>query len=653
MIRPALAAALALTPLAPAAPAARPVAPAHTAAVQGHDFVVDGKPFQILSASIHYERIPRADWPDRLAKLKAMGLNTVTTYVFWSAHEPTPGHFDFSGQNDIAAFIREAQRAGLFVLLRPGPYICAEWELGGYPSWLLKTPAVVLRSPDPRMTAATDRFFTELGKQIKPLLLQNGGPILATQVENEYGSFGDDHAYVERIHHMLLEHDLAAPILYTADGPTLIPKGGLPELPAVINFGTGEAKESFAQLATIRPDGPRMSGEYWAGWFDHWGHPHETRSAQQETDEITWMLNQGYSMNLYMGDGGTSFGWRNGANSNGTNYEPDTTSYDYDAPIAENGDLTPKYFAFQQAFRNAAHAPASTTAPDLAKTMPRAVYPVAPITQSASLWDNLPAPTHSPDVLTMEDLDQSYGDILYTTRVPNESYIFRLPGLHDYAQVYLENKLIGTLDRRLGTDTLTLPCSSNGFPRDTDTPTQTVCPPVKGSHRLRTLQILVENTGRVNYTAAIHNERKGLLQNPTLNGTPLHNWQIYSLPFTGPTDPAHFQYAARPCSGPCFFRTTMSVPPADESTFARGRQHRPDTYLDLSGNAKGFVWINDQPLGRFWSIGPQYSLWTPGAWLHPGDNTVLLYDMQATGAPHLSSALNWIAAPTVLVPAGQ
>ncbi len=624
-------------------------APHHTAAVAGNAFLVDGRPFQIRSAAIHYIRIPRADWPDRLAKLKAMGLNTVETYVFWNAHEPTPGDFDFSGQNDIAAFIQEAQRAGLFVLLRPGPYICAEWELGGYPSWLLKDRSLVLRSQDAKLTAATERWFTELGKQIKPLLLQNGGPILATQVENEYGSFGDDHAYMELIHAMLLRHDLAAPILYTADGPLLIPKGGLPELPAVINFGTGDARASFAQLATLRPTGPRMTGEYWDGWFDHWGEQHQTRSAAAEVDELTWMLAQGFSFNLYMGDGGTSFGWRNGANAHGTGYQPDTTSYDYDAPIAEDGDLTPKFFAFRKSIAAATGVTPPEPPP---ATMPRTTYPVAPITESASLWDNLPGPVTSPAPLAMEDLDQAYGDILYTHLVPNEGGVLALHGLHDYAQIYLDHVLVGTLDRRLGQDTITIPATThNGFPptgENTRLPPSGIRP--GGSVKYRELEILVENSGRMNFTVAIRTERKGLLENPTIAGKTLTNWQNFSLPFTGPTDPAHFHYTAAPCSGPCLFRTTLSVSPTGITTLGG---HLPDTYLDLSGNAKGFVWINNQPLGRFWSIGPQYSLWAPGAWLHPGDNTVILFDLKADGAPHLRSVQNWVAAPSLPSTAGQ
>jgi len=267
----------------------------HTFVAQGKQFLFDGKPYQVISGEMHYPRVPRAYWRDRFRKARAMGLNTITTYVFWNLHEPRPGVFDFSGQNDIAEYIREAQQEGLNVILRPGPYVCAEWELGGYPSWLLKDRSIVLRSRDAKYTAAVERWFTRLAKEITPLLLRNGGPIIAVQVENEYGSFGDDHEYVAGLKSLLQKTGMAPDVLYTADGPEQIPNGSLPELPAVINFGTGNAKHSFEILDSIRPDGPHMSGEYWAGWFDHWGEKHHETDGQKEAAELEWMLSQGYS----------------------------------------------------------------------------------------------------------------------------------------------------------------------------------------------------------------------------------------------------------------------------------------------------------------------------------------------------------------------
>src|SRR5271157_3336230 len=316
-------------------------------AVHEGQFLLNGKPFQIISGEMHYTRIPRAYWRDRFRMAKAMGLNTVTTYTFWTAHEPRPGVYDFTGNNDVAEFIREAQQEGLYVILRPGPYVCAEWEFGGYPAWLLHDPKMVVRTLNPAFIAAADRWLHHLGEELAPLQIGNGGPIIAVQVENEYGSFGSDHAYMEQIHHLLLSSGFDRAMLYTADGASQLEKGSLPELPAVINFGGGDAKSEFAILAKVRPTGPRMCGEYWDGWFDHWGAEHHVTNAAKEAAELKWMLEQGYSVNLYMFHGGTSFGWMNGANSNGKDYQPDTTSYDYDAPISESGELKPKFFLFR------------------------------------------------------------------------------------------------------------------------------------------------------------------------------------------------------------------------------------------------------------------------------------------------------------------
>jgi beta-galactosidase len=332
-------------------PAQTPSASHHTFGVANGQFQFDGKPYQILSGEMHYPRVPRAYWRDRFRKARAMGLNTITTYVFWNLHEPRPGVYDFSGQNDLYAYIREAQQEGLNVILRPGPYVCAEWDLGGYPSWLLKDRNLTLRSTDPKYLAAMNEWFARLAKELSPLLLSNGGPIIAIQVENEYGSFGDDHSYMEAVKTALLKSGLARPetLLYTADGPEQVPNGSLPELPAVINFGTGDAAQGFAALKKLRPAGPFMTGEYWAGWFDHWGEHHHTTPVAANASEYEWILQQGYSVSMYMFHGGTSFGFMNGANSNGTNYEPDTTSYDYDAPLDESGQPTPKFTAFREA----------------------------------------------------------------------------------------------------------------------------------------------------------------------------------------------------------------------------------------------------------------------------------------------------------------
>ncbi len=565
----------------------QPAHATHTFTVSGKQFLFDGKAYQIISGEMHYPRVPRAYWRDRFRKARAMGLNTITTYVFWNLHEPRPGVYDFAGQNDIAEYIREAQQEGLNVILRPGPYVCAEWELGGYPSWLLKDRNVILRSSEPGYTAEVERWFTRLGKEITPLLLRNGGPIIAVQVENEYGSFGDDHAYMQALKKLLEKTGMAPDVLYTADGPEEIPNGSLPELPAVINFGTGEAKTSFAVADKLRPDGPRMTGEYWDGWFDHWGEKHHETNGAKEAAELEWMLGQGYSVSMYMFHGGTSFGWMNGANSNGANYEPDTTSYDYDGPLDEQGTPRQKYFLFRDVIARVTGQPA----PALAADTPTQTFPVASTIESASLWRNLPKPIESDTLLTMEDMDQSYGYVLYRTRLDaGAGGELVIDGLHDYAQVYVDQKLVGTLDRRLATSRLSLPAAK----------------------RAATLDILVENNGRVNFTKVIRGERKGITGKVTLGGKEPKHWQVFSLPMD---DVAKVEFAQGPCDGPCFHRTQL-----DASAPA-------DTYLDTTALHKGEVWVNRRPLGRFWSVGPQHALYLPAPWLKAGRNEIIFFDL--------------------------
>ncbi|MDE3149897.1 MAG: beta-galactosidase [Acidobacteriota bacterium] len=575
-----------------AAPAPAPSASApsaHSFRVENGKFLLNGKPFQIIAGSMHYSRVPRAYWRARLRMAKAMGLNTITTYVFWNLHEPRPGVYDFSGRYDLAEFIREAQSEGLYVILRPGPYVCAEWEWGGYPAWLLKQHGIVVRSIDPKFMQPARRWLMRLGQELAPLQIGNGGPIIAVQVENEYGSFGSDHNYMEQIHHAILDAGFTKALLYTADGPSQLPNGALPELPAVINFGPGDAKRGFETLHRLRPNGPFMTGEYWDGWFDHWGEKHHTTNAQQQADEIAWMLNQGYSINMYMFHGGTSFGWMNGANMDHGKYEPDVTSYDYDAPLDESGRPTSKYYLFRDVIAKAT----GIAPPPVPATAAPVAVPAIPLRQSVSLWSTLPAPVPSTQILSMEDVDQAYGYILYRTVIadPVEGDLV-LDQLHDYARIYANGTLLGTLDRRLGQNRLHVD--------------------LKG--RNTRLDILVENTGRVNFTTAIRGERQGITHQVALAGKPLTGWQIYSLPMSAPEK---LPFRAADCTGACFYRGTLHVDRAG------------DTFLDTGSFTKGFVWVNGHPLGRIWNIGPQRTLYLPGPWLRKGDNDVIVFDLQS------------------------
>jgi beta-galactosidase len=563
-------------------------ASAHILRASGDHFEMDGKPFQIISGAIHYSRVPRAYWRDRLRKARAMGLNTVETYVFWNLHEPSPGVFDFSGQNDIAEFIREAQHEGLFVILRPGPYVCAEWDFGGYPAWLLREPGMEVRTANPAFIAAASRWLHRLGQELAPLQSGNGGPIIAVQVENEYGSFGSDHNYMEQIHHLLLDSGFDKAMLYTADGADELENGSLPELPAVINFGTGDAKTEFAKLAKIRPNGPRMCGEYWDGWFDHYGDGHHTASAETEAADLKWMLEQGDSVNLYMFHGGTSLGWMNGANSNGHNYEPDTTSYDYDAPVSEGGSLSPKFYLFRDVIRKVT----GVNPPDPPDPITVHAFDPIQLSRSASLCDNLPTPTESKQILSMEDVGQSYGYILYRTNVAHaQSGQLEIDELHSYAQIYIDGQLAGTLDRRLNQSAL----------------------PIQVTHDNARLDILVENTGRVNFGHQFPHERAGITHQVLFAGNVLTDWQIYSLSMQNVDA---LTYAADKCNGACFYQATFEVDgPAD-------------TYFDTESLGKGEVFVNGRPLGRFWNVGPQGALYLPAPWLKKGGNQIVVFDLE-------------------------
>jgi beta-galactosidase len=583
-------AAAALSLIAIAVPRPVPAQTAHHLAAHAGRFLLDGEPIQIISGEMHYARSPRAYWRDRLRKARAMGLNTISTYVFWNFHESVPGHYDFSGRRDVAAFIRIAGEEGLHVILRPGPYVCAEWELGGYPAWLLADTAMVLRSTYPGFTRAAERWLDRLGQELTPLLASNGGPIIAVQVENEYGSFGSDTAYLAWQRDALRHAGFRDVLLYTADGRSQLPHGTLPDLPAVVNFGPGSAERSFAALHRFRPDEPLMSGEYWAGWFDQWGQPHQETDAARQTRELAWMLDRGYSVNLYMFHGGTTFGFMNGANIDHGAYHPQTSSYDYDAALDESGRPTPKYFAFRDVI--ARHEP-GVTLPPVPASPPTIAIPPFTLRGAASLWDELPAPVHTARPRSMEHVGQSYGYILYRTRVsgPRRGELV-IRDVRDYAQVYVNGALAGTLDRRLAQDSLALSIPEGGAQLD----------------------ILVENGGRVNYTTALRDERKGITHSVSFGGRELTGWDVFPLPMPVVPRP-HFTDRAAP-AGPAFYRATFHL------------EHVGDTFLDTRGWGKGTVWVNGHQLGRFWRIGPQQTLYLPAPWLREGENEVVVFDLE-------------------------
>lgn len=572
--------------------------------IQGDHFVLDGKPFQILSGEMHYARIPRAYWRDRMEMAKAMGLNTIATYVFWNVHEPEPGVWNFAGNADLPEFLRDAQQEGLQVILRAGPYSCAEWEFGGFPAWLLADPKMetALRSNDPAFMVPAERWIMKLGEEVAAYQVGRGGPIIAVQMENEYGDFGSDQGYLKHLREIFLKAGFTNALLFTTNPTHGEKNGSLPGTYAAVNFGIGHAAQSLDFLAHMRAGEPLFAAEYWPGWFDHWGQPHQTRPIAPQIADLETILSRGSSLNLYMFHGGTSFGFMSGASWTNNQYMPDVTSYDYDAPLDEAGHPTPKYYAYREVFAKYAGHPL----PPVPK--PPATIAVAPFTldESSSLWRNLPAPVksesiRSESIRSMEAYGQDYGFILYRIQLHAPLHgTLAIPALNDYARIYLDGKLVGTLDRRLKQDSLTLDSRSSSA----------------------NLDILVENDGRINSTRMMRHAQKGAPEGVTLDGKPLTGWQVYALPMTDFSNVRFYRSAQT--DGPAFYRGRFRVTSIG------------DTFLDVRSLHKGAVWINGHAIGRYWDIGPQDTLYVPGPWLHRGWNQIIVFDIDGVAAPHLA-----------------
>lgn len=590
---PALAALALFTSIAISAPLSPTPVP-HKVGTDQKDFLIDGKPIQIISGEMHYPRVPREYWRDRMQRIKAMGCNTLCTYIFWNMHEPKPGQWDFSGNLDIAEFCRIAQEEGLWVIARPGPYVCAEWEFGGFPSWLLKGRKIKVRSTDPEYMKPTMNYLGKVAEQLAPLQASKGGPIIMVQVENEYGAYGSDKEYLRAHMEAMKKGGLDSVLFYTADQPGCLKGGALPELPAALTFGSG-AKNAFDYFSKERPEGgPRMNGEFWCGWFDHWGAVHNPRSTEAYNKEFQWMLENGISVNFYMIHGGTSFGFMPGANGGKNKITPDITSYDYSAPISESGRLTERYYKFRESIEKHLGTP-------LPKPPADPVFitlPALSFNSSAGMFDNLPKPVTSQKPMIMEDLGQAYGFILYRTKVkgPMENARLSMESLHDRAIVLVDGKRMGTADRRHGQTSVTI-----SLP--------------EGEH---TLDILVENLGRINYGGAITTEYKGITESVTLNGKELLGFENYSLPCLD-RQVTKLPFTTRAPSGdqPVFHRTTFTV------------EKPGDTYLDMrDGWNKGVVWVNGHNLGRYWFVGPQQALYCPAPFLKKGENEIIVLDLQ-------------------------
>lgn len=570
---------------------------------RGDQFELDGRPFQVLAGEMHYPRVPRALWRDRMRKLKSLGLNTLSTYVFWNAHEQQRGQYDFSGNLDIAAYLRMAQEEGLWVCLRPGPYVCAEWENGGFPTWLFPDESVPARSTHPNYLQPVQTWFKRLGAEIKPLLISQGGPVILTQVENEYGSYGDgshdDKAHMQAIYKALTDAGFDG-AFYTADGAAVMKGGVIDGLPAAINFGTHDkAKGEFAKYRELRQQGPMMCGELWAGWFDHFGETHKNMPVEPLLESLEWMLSNKCSFSLYMFHGGTSWGFTAGANFQpDSQYAPDITSYDYDGVLDEAGRPTPKFHAVKALFQR--YLPEKNF-----HKMPQAEtffsIPRFRFTQRAALSQLYGKAISSEQPQSLESLGQDYGLVLYRHKLTKSVQgTLRFGDVRDFALVGLDNQHLGTLDRRFAETEMLLE-----------------------GKRKQQLDVLVDVMGRVNYGAWIGKDQKGLIGSVTLDNKPLEKWQHFSLPLD---DLTALRFSSDVIEGPAFYRAQFEV------------KEEAHTFLDMRGWGKGYVWLNGFNLGRYWSVGPQRSLFVPASLLKQGANEVIVLDLFDMGERSLSSS---------------
>ena len=592
--------------LAVAVPAARqaPASARHSFTFGERDFLLDGKPLQIVAGELHPARIPAEYWQHRIRMAKAMGVNAIALYVFWNYHEEKEGQFDFwTGNRDLARFIRLVQDEGLWVLLRPGPYVCAEWDFGGLPPYLLADPEIKVRCLNPRYMAAVDRYIAAMATIVNPLLVGNGGPILMIQIENEYGSYGNDRAYMAELQTLWRKHGVAGPF-FTGDGPTpyMLEAGTLPGAAVGLDSGTNE--KHWALARSIVPGVPVFSSETYPGWLTHWGEKWARPSLPNLLEEVTFLLTNQKSFNFYVIHGGTNFGFTAGANSGGKGYEPDVTSYDYDAPISEQGRATPKYHALRDLI--AEHLPAGRSLPAIPDPIPAIDIPEIPMRVLASIWDRLPPPIASVQPRPFEMYGQNQGLMLYrTTLVGRKSGRLVITSLHDYATVFLNGTLVGTLDRRLGENAIELPASNVAMP---------------------VLEILVGGMGHINFAQELI-DRKGITDRVSLAGMTLMNWQVFPLPLDD-----RFIAALSSATGPSVAAETRP------GMFFHGsfKLDAPaDTYIDMSGYKKGVVWVNGRNLGRYWDIGPQTRLYCPAPWLRAGDNDVIVFDLHKTEASPL------------------
>lgn len=574
--------------------------PKHTFEIKGGQFVYDGKPMQIHSGEMHYSRVPAPYWHHRLKMMKAMGLNAVATYVFWNYHETAPGKWDWTtGNRNIRAFLKAAADEGMMVILRPGPYACGEWEFGGYPWWLQKVKGMEIRTYNKPFLDSCRVYINQLAAQVRDMQVTKGGPVVMVQAENEFGSYVDQRKdvpmemhkkYSHAIRRMLIDAGFNVP-MFTSDGSWLFEGGTIDGALPTAN-GEDDVENLKKLVAQYHGgEGPYMVAEFYPGWLDHWNEPFVKRSAESIVRQTKKYLDAGVSFNYYMAHGGTNFGFTAGANyNNERNIQPDITSYDYNAPISEAGWATPKYDGLRSLIKQYA----KYDVPDVPERIPVITIPSIKLTTAQSLFDRLETaePVESDTLLTFEDMNQGYGYMLYRRRFNQPiSGMMHVPGIADFATVYVNGEKAGELNRMTGKDSMEISVPFNA-----------------------TLDILVENMGRINYGARINANRKGIIEPITINGNRITgNWQVYGVPMD-----------------------VMPDAPKAETAYSKGRptlyfgefslDKVGDTFLDMQKCGKGIVFVNGVNLGRYWKIGPQQTLYLPGCFLKEGVNRIVVFE---------------------------
>lgn len=555
--------------------------------IRENSFYKDSKPIKIISGAVHYFRNMPDTWEDIFKKLRALGCNCVETYCAWNMHEKRPGEFDFSGILDVAEFLRTAQKEGLMAIVRPGPYICAEWEFGGLPWWLQTEENLEIRCKNETYIKYFDRYLDRLFDELRPLLITNGGPIIMLQCENEYGHYGDDREYLEHLRDGYRKRGMDV-VLFTSDDPNLdhLRDGTIDGCLSTINFGSC-VKERFEIYNRLFPEGPKMCTEMWNGWFDHWGDlAHHRTSAEDYAKTVDDMLKIG-NVNMYMFIGGTNFGFMNGANHDST-YGADVTSYDYDALLSECGDITPKYLAVRKVIEKYADAPL----PEIPQNRKKRAYGRCKLTERAGIFDSLnklSSPVFSNVPLCMEKYGQGYGYIAYTIKL-NCNYTdakIRFESLGDRAQIYVNRTLQG------------IACV-NG-------PMEVTINAEAGDR----LTVLVENMGRANFGSKMM-RKKGIAGRCLINGRIHFNWEVYPL-WMDNLEKLEFS----------------DKTPDEPSVFYRGYFEADevcDTFIRLDSFTKGFVTVNGFNLGRYWEIGPQKTLYLPASLLKKGRNEIVVFE---------------------------